>query len=144
MGDPLSATASVLALVSFAAQSCDYLCQVFTSFSEAPEDLRHHIAALEALRATLKDISTLETALPDEVPISPVFKNRLQELMLDLQSTERLVRPLYQQLRESRLCRTWTRIRWASPNQRHRMKKLLARIDSYHTTFSLDLLLIDM
>lgn len=144
MCDPLSATASVLAVVGSAAQTCELLYQVFSSFSEAPEDLRHHMAALEALQATFRTIITLETALPFDLPTSPVFKDRLQECMLDLQYMERLVKPLYLQSKGDRVRRTWTRIRWSSPNQRHRMTKLLARINSYHTTFSLDLLLLNM
>ena len=144
MCDPLSVTASALAVLTFAAQSCECVCKLLGSFSSAPKDLQHHIASLRALQSTFAGIAELEQSLPDGALITPEFKSRLQHCILDLQAMERLATPLCAQLEEGKARRAWARIRWSSADQRQKMKRHLSRIESYHRTFSLDLLLLSV
>ena len=144
MCDPLSITASVLTVVACAAQSCDGLCRFLRSISEVSEDIQHHIAALQALQSTFAGIAALERDIPIRAFIKPAFKVRLNECMLDLQEMEKLVKSFHIQLEEGRVRRMWTRVRWSSLSHNHKLQKYLSRIESYHTTFSLDLLLLNM
>ena len=143
MGEPLSAIASVLAVATFAAQSCNCLYKILRSFSEAPKELQHHITALQALHSTLVGIAALENDVPDPALFTQEFKARLQGCMLDLQTMERLASPFHKQLEEGLARRTWAKIRWSSPDHRQRLRTCLSRIESYQTTLSLDFLLLN-
>lgn len=144
MCDPLSITASVLAVVGFAAQSCGCLCHFLRSISEVSEDVQHHVATLQALQETFAGIAALEKDVPICTLIQPAFKARLEECMIDLQDMERFIKPFHMQLKEGRGRRMWTRFRWFSTSQQHRLQRYFARIEIYHTNFSLDLLLLNM
>lgn len=143
MCDPLSVTASTLTVVGFAAQSCQLLSNFFYSFYDAPKDLQHHIAALHALRSTFAGIATLEKEIPDTSCFTPDFCVRLRDCILDFQVTERRLKSLCTHLEEGSVRRIWTRVKWSSIDQT-KIKKFLARVESYHATFSLDLLLLNM
>lgn len=144
MCDPLSVTASVLAVAGFAAKSCECLYTSLRLFSEAPHDLQHHVTALQALHSTFSGIVALENHAPNAALISPELKARLHACMLDLQTMEKLAMAFHAQLEEGRVRRTWAKVRWSSADQRQTLKSHLRRIESYHRSFSLDLLLLNM
>ena len=144
MCDPLSVAASVLAVAGFTAKSCECLYKALRLFSEAPNDLQHHVTAIQALQSTFAGIAALENDAPDAGLITPELKARLQACMLDLQAMERLARAFHAQLEEGRTRRAWAKMRWSSTHQRHTLERHLSRIESYHISFSLDLLLLNM
>ena len=144
MGEPFSVIVSALTIAETAAKSCEVLYKSLRRFSEAPKDIQHHVAALRALQSTFAGISALEQEEAHIALITPEFKARLEACMLDLQSMEKTAKSFDAQLEEGRLRRTWTKIRWSSLDQRQTFKSHLSRIESYHTTFSLELLLLNM
>ena len=144
MCEPFSVIVSALTIAEAGAKSCEVLHKTLRRFSDAPRDIQHHIAVLRALQSTFAGISALEKDGANIALITPEFKARLEACMLDLQSMERLAKPFDVQLEEGRLRRTWAKIRWSSLDQRQTFKGHLSRIESYHTTFSLDLLLLNM
>ena len=144
MCDPLSVAGSVLAVAGFAAKSCECLYKTLRLFSEAPDDLQHHVSAIQALQSTFTGIVALESDAPKAALISPELKARLQACMHDLQAMERLAKSFHEQLEEGRARRIWAKMRWSSTHQRQTLKRHLSRIESYHMSFSLDLLLINM
>ena len=144
MCDPLSVATSVLAVAGFAVKSCECLYKTLTLFSDAPNDLRHHVSAIHALQSTFTGIVALEKDAPNAALITPEFKARLQACMLDLQAMEKLAKSFHAQLEEGRARRTWAKMRWSSTHQRQTLERHLSRIESYHMSFSLDLLLLNM
>lgn len=144
MCEPLSTTASILAVAGVAAKSCECLYNALRLYSEAPKDLQHHINAVQALQSIFADIAALEKDLPNAALITPDFKARLQACMLELQAVERLAKSFYTRLEEGRARRTWAKMRWSSADQRQVLKRYLSRIESYHKMFSLDLLLLNI
>lgn len=144
MCDPFSTTASVLTVAGGAAKTCECLYNALRLFSEAPKDIQHHIDAVQALQSIFTDIVALEKDLSIAALITPDFKARLQACMLDLQAVERLAKSFYARLEVGRAHRTWAKMRWSSADQRHALKRYLSRIESYHKTSSLDLLLLNM
>lgn len=144
MCDPLSVAASVLAVAGFAAKSCECLYTTLRLFSEAPEDLQHHITGVQALQSTFAGIVALEKDAPNAALFTQEFKFRLQACIADLEAMEKRAKSFHAQLEEGRARRTWAKIRWSSADQRQRLKSHLSRIKSYHMSFSLDLLLLDM
>ena len=144
MCDPLSVAASVVAVAGFAVKSCECLYKTLRLFSEAPDDLQHHVTNIQALQSTFAGIVALESDAPNAALITPELKARLQACMLDLQAMERLAKSFHAQLEEGRARRTWAKMRWSSTHQRQTLKRHLSRIESYHMSFSLDLLLLNM
>ena len=141
--DPLSAIASVLAVAGLATTSCEFLCKALRLFSEAEEDLHHHITAVQALQSILAGIAALEEDTPNAGMITPEFNARLRACLSDLQGMEKLAKSFYAQIEEGRARRAWAKLRWSSAAQRHKLKRHLRRIDSYHMSLSTDLLLLN-
>ena len=144
MGDPLSSTASILALVNLAAQSSGWLYSFFRSYSEASEDLRHHANTLQALQSSFIGISTLQHQISDPTIFVPGFQARMQECMLDLQALEKLIKSSRIRCQGDNLERIWARLRWASVDQKAKVKRYLERIERHRDAFSLDLVLVNM
>ena len=144
MGDPLSSTASILALVNLAAQSSGCLYNFFRSFSEASEDLRHHANTLQALQSSFIAISALWDEISDPTIFVPGFQARMQECLLDLQALERLIKSTRIRCEGDGIERIWARLRWASVDQKAKLKRYLEKIETHRDTFSLDLMLVNM
>lgn len=145
MGDPLSATASILAVIDLAAHSCGSLYHFVRSYAEASDDLRHYAITLQALQSSFRGISLLESEAFDPTFFTPEFQTRMQDCILDLQALERLIKPTRTRCEaEGVTKRVWTRIRWASVDQKAKLRRCLERIERHRTTFSLDLLLLNM
>ena len=142
MADPLSATGIVIAVIGLAAQSCEALCNFFRSFHEAAEDLRHHIATLQALKSTFTRISDLEADYKSHGWVRQALSSRLPECLLDLKTMEDFVGPLYDAMQNGKARRAWTKTKWAGAYQKQKIERFMARVESYYMTFSLDLLLI--
>ena len=143
MCDPLSVTASVLAVVTAAAQSCDFLCTFFRSYHDTAEYLKHYISTLEGLKAVLASIAELERATPRQLDFDQGLKGRLEECGLHLQAIEKTVIPSYNSLRRSKADRLWTKMKWSTACQRQKIDKLMTRIESHCKTFVLVLLLLN-
>lgn len=145
MCDPLSVTSSVLAVVGFAAKSCECLCQTLRRYSEAPEDLQRHLTAVQALKSTFDDIARLNKDAPVGIPLTLEFTDRLRACILDLQAIEELAQSFHAQLKQTKAHRRiWARLRLSLLDQKHILKSHLSRIESYHRTFLLDLLVLNM
>ncbi|KAL9599771.1 MAG: hypothetical protein Q9179_003446 [Wetmoreana sp. 5 TL-2023] len=142
MADPLSVTGGIVAIFGLAAQSCEKICKFFRSFNEAAEDIKHHIATLQALKSTFAKISDLEKDYTSHDWVRQPLSSRLQGCLLDLQAMERFVKPLHNDLQNGKGRRTWTKTKWAAASQRQKIERFMARIESYYLTFSLDLILI--
>ena len=144
MCDPLSVTASVLAVAGFAVKASECLYRTLRLLSETPDDLHHHITAIQALQSTFAGIVALGNDAQNAAFITTDLKDRLQACILDLQAMERLARSFHAQHGEGKARRTWSKMRGSLTDQRQTLKSHLRRIESYHMRFSLELLLINM
>ena len=143
MCDPLSVTASVIAVVTAAGQSCDFLCTFFRSYHDTTEYLKHYISTLEGLKAVFASIAELERAAPRQLDFDQGLKGRLEECRLHLQAIEKTVSPSYNSLRRSKADRLWTKVKWSTACQRQKIDKLMIRVESHCKTFVLTLLLLN-
>ena len=144
MPDPLSIAAGITAIATLAAQSCSHLYSFLKAFTETSDELEHHLLTIQALRSTFASISRLEQENANDLLTSSAFRARLQKCTQDLLAFEKLVEPFQQRLNEGTLRRNWAKLKWSSIEQRQNVKKYLARFDSYQTTLTMDLLLLDM
>jgi len=144
MADPLSVTASILAVAGFAATSCKTIFQTISQFSAARTELQHHLVTLCDLQSTFANIASLQQDVVLEPLLTPEFGSRLHACMRDLQVMEDLAKSIHAQLQENKMRRAWSRMRLSIGDQQQTMKTHLGRIESYHRAFSLDLLLLSM
>ena len=142
MGDPLSVTANLVAVIGIAGQSCRLLFEFLQTVSEAPKEIQQQITALKALSSTFRGIQTLGQHMPAELAWSSEFHALLLECMTDLRAMESKMKKLNEHLERGRMRRTWARLKWSSSDLD--LRKFLARVQTYHTTFSLDLLTLHM
>lgn len=143
MGDPVSATASILATMSFAGESCKFLFEFFRAVSGAPKEVQQHVTSLHALRSTFSSIESLSKDISLERELSQEFHVELKGCMADIQATELKVRKISEDLERSKLRRTWTRLKWSSSAE-HWLSKFFTRVHLYHATFCLDLQTLQM
>ena len=144
MADPLGVAASVITVAGLATSSCQQLYKALHRFSEAPKDLQGHLATLKALHSTFAIIQGLEQrSLPPEM-LSPEFRKRLRECLLDLQAMENLTQSFDSQMGQGRRRRALACVRLSLGDKRQMLKNHLNRLQSYHQSFSLDLLLLNM
>ena len=139
MCDPLSTTASILAVFGFAGQSCQFLFEFFQTFSEVPKEVQNHVSLLHSLRATFTRIETLG----GHVKFTDELQSQIKECMVDFQGVELKVRQVIVQMEKGRMRRTWTRLKWTSSAENW-LSKFLTRVQIYHTIFSLELLVLHM
>ena len=144
MGDPLSVTASILAVVGCAAQTCGYLCKSLKGFLDAQSDLEQHVNTIRSLRTIFSSIAALLEEYPEILQLCTLeFEERLRTCTSELRRMEQSMRSYAGKIEKGGSSRTWARLGLASPWCRERMRKQLKCIEIFHASFSLDLLLLN-
>lgn len=148
MGEPLSITASIIAVAGFAAESSKTIFRFFYEIANAPQEVRHSILALQSLHMTLINIQQIGTKLPASYSFPPNFCSRLHECIGELNKFEAKIKAIDSELHEKRTerigwegkaKRSWKRLKWLLIAEQQ-TAKFLERMDLYHNEFSLDLL----
>jgi hypothetical protein len=142
MTDPLSVSASTLAVICFAGQSCRFLFGFFHNVAEVPKDIQQHLSALQALSSTFERIRALGEDMPTSVQWPADFDTRLRDCLADFRSVEVKMQKVSKQIEKGRLRRTWAKLKWLSNDQS--LNKFFTRVQTYHAMFALDLLTLQM
>ena len=109
MADPLSVTASAIAVLGLASQSSKLLLDFFSTFSEAPKEIQQHVTALHALASTFRGIQALGQQMPPEHAWSLEFESRLKECVADFRAMQLKMEKLCGHLEKGRIRRSWAR-----------------------------------
>lgn len=141
--EPLSIAASLIAVVTFGAKSCECIYESFSRILDAPQDLSQHLTSIQALRGTLQEIAELANrGLPVAV-ITPTFTARIQMCMHDLEVIDDLAHKFEAELCERKSRRVWARVRLALGDHRRILRTHLIRVETHHRTLSMELLLLN-
>jgi hypothetical protein len=146
MSDPLSVTANVFAVVGFSLQSCVYVLRFFERISDAPSEVEHNMVWLRALHATFSELQEIgnDVRLQDaQVELPSGFNARLEGCRADLLEVESRIYRIGQKLKAGRLLQTWARVKYSLSSEEW-LAKFSRRLQTYHTTFALDLMTIQM
>ncbi|KAL8779151.1 MAG: hypothetical protein Q9213_007077 [Squamulea squamosa] len=84
MSEPLSSTASVLAVAVCVTESAKFLFKFFHDVARVPEKVRQLLSALDALQKTLAALQQYSTTLGPELQFSPHFCHTLSECRTQL------------------------------------------------------------
>ena len=142
MAEPLSVTTSILGVICFATQSCQFLHGVFQRFADAPKDIQQQLHTLQALSSTLERIKALGEEIPPEVQWPIELDNGVQNCLTDLQKMEAKMGKMSKRIEKGRIQRTWTRLWWLSNTPE--LNVFFTRVQTYQATFALDLVMLQM
>jgi hypothetical protein len=144
MADPLSVTASVIAVAGLAVKSCQGLFRLVNQFENGPRQLGHHLHSLRILKSIFATIEALEpSAVPAEL-LTRDFRSRLQDCIRDLKEFEKFAGSLQRQFEAGQGRRVWSRAKWALGDRRQTLESHLERIQMHVQIFSLDLSLFNV
>ena len=130
MADPLSATASVIAISAFALQCCKVLHKTFWSLRKASAEAAEQLLLLEGLQSIFANILELETELhSNDLRLSSNVVAGVKKCLSDLQAAELLLRPVTSALaRQRRVDKLWATIKWTS-HDRQKLKMHLQSLE---------------
>jgi hypothetical protein len=146
MADPLSVTANIVAVLGFSIQSCNYLVDFFKRVADAPAEVEHNVVWLQALHSTFSELHALsqDARFRDaHVELTSGFNARLEDCKADLAEMKSRVRRVGQDLKADRIRQTWTKVRYSFTAEQW-LTKFSRRLQTYQTTFTLDLMMIQM
>lgn len=136
--DPLSGTASTIAIVGLLSQSCRFLFTIFRDISDAPTELEYYTTALRALEVGLGRIQALHTVNASTFQLTPEFSSHAAQCMADFRSIEARLTQAKLKFDKGRGVRMWAMMKW-SLSAEHWLGKFLARVQIFHTIVSLEL-----
>ena len=136
--DPVSATASVIAIAGVAGKSCQALLSFFHGISEAQEDILQFCKTLQSLESTLQCIRSLCTDPNVRQHLTQNFTVCLKECFSELEAADTKCRKAQNLMQRGKMQSSWARLRWYLSAE-HWLKKFFFHVQTYHTVFSLEL-----
>lgn len=143
MPDPLSITASVIAILTFAIQSCRYLSDCLSQVSHAPVEVKNHQVFLQDLAVTLIELRSIcnDITVIGKIQVSINFENRLLSCRDDLQEMRLFVQSTRQRMEGGKLLKNWSRVKYALFSE-PRFKRFAKRLQQHRIALSTDMLLL--
>lgn len=140
--DPVSAAASVTALVSIAASTIRITTEVIQRFYDAPEELQHLSRQLRLLKSELVFISSLDEATSKEdLALLPNETDNLKEV---LQNTRGLMLEIQAQCnRDESKSKVHVRVSWVF-HEKAKMQSLVFRLQDARTALQTILQVMNM
>lgn len=135
--EPVSSTASIIAITGLACKSCQTLISFFRDISEVRADILHFCCTLQSLDSTLQDIKLLCTDPQINQYITPNLTNCLESCLSEVQDVDTKCQKAQKLIQRGTLHSGWARLRWYLSAE-HWLKKFLAHIQTYHIVLSLE------
>ena len=152
MTEPLSSTASVLAVAVCVTQSAKFLFKFFHDVGRIPDNVRQLLTALNSLHATLTALQQCGTSTNPNLRFSPRFCQRLSDCLTQLTLWSTKVAKIDTALNEQgashhkwerKTRRSWHKIKWLIAGEQD-VNRFLEIIRLYHAEFSIELLTVVM
>lgn len=147
MADPLSTTASVVAVVGFAAESSKTIFKVFRGFTSMPANVQESMQSLKSLQITMTNLQQSGLKLDPNHKFSSHFCSRLNECLKDLNAFKIKIAKIEAQFGskrtrkhnlEGKVRRSCERIRWMLKDEQE-IVKFFDKVKIYYIEFSLEL-----
>ena len=148
MADPLSSSASILAIAGFTVESTKVVFKFFRGVTSIPDSVHKSLHALQSLQIVLTCLQQRGTSLASPYHFSSHFCSRLQECLADLKAFEAKLEAIDKELRKNEISkhdwngkarRSWERLKWLLVGE-HELDEFLDRVKLYKDEFLLELL----
>lgn len=135
--DPLSVTASVIAITGFACKSCQALISFFQGISGARGDILQICATLQSLESTMQSIKLLCIDPAIKQSITYNLTECLKECFSELEIADAKCRKARMLIHKGKVQSSWARLRWYLSAESW-LEKFFARIQTYQMIISLE------
>lgn len=148
MVEPLSATASIIAVVGFAAESSKFMFKFLRGVAHVPANIHDSSLALKSLYVTLTNLQQRSTKLDPQYEFPAHFCQRLNDCLKDLKTFEAKIGKIDAILGkkgtrkrdwDGKPRRSWEGIRWLLVGEQE-TRRFLEKVKVYQIEFSLELL----
>ena len=148
MAEPLSASASIIAVVGFAAESSKLIFSFFQGIAHAPANVHDSALALSSLSVTLTNLQQSGTKLDPKYKFPAHFRSRLNDCLKDLKAFEAKIDKIDAVLSnrgtsrhdwDTKTRRSWERLRWLLVGEQE-TRRFLEKVTMYQNEFVLELL----
>ena len=148
MAEPLSASASIIAVVGFAAESSKLIFCFFQGITHAPANIHDSALALSSLYVTLTNLQKSGTKLDPNYKFPAHFCGRLNDCLKDLKGFEAKIGKIdavfsNQGTRkhdwDTITRRSWERVEWLLVGEQE-TRRFLDKVKMYQNEFILELL----
>ncbi|KAL9024061.1 MAG: hypothetical protein Q9180_008010 [Flavoplaca navasiana] len=148
MAEPLSASASIIAVVGFAAESSKLIFSFFQGITHAPATIHDSALALSSLYLTLTKLHQSGTKLDTNYKFPAHFCGRLNDCLKDLRTFEAKRdkidavfsnRGTRKHDWDTKTRRSWERVRWLLVGEQE-TRRFLEKVKMYQNEFILELL----
>ncbi len=152
MAEPLSTTASVIAVVGFAAQTSQIMFKFFHGVASMPAKVHESLLALKSLHVTMTHLQQCGTKLDPKYKFPTHFCHRLSECLNDLKTFEAKIGKIDANFGkkgsrkrdwDGKTRRSWERVRWLLVGEQE-TGKFLENVKVYQNGFFLELLILLM
>ena len=141
--DPLSATASAIAIIGLLGQSCQFVSRFLGGISDASASIRARHTTLQALSASLRKIQALYAENSQITEPAPEFAAQVADCMTDFVTIEAKLRKAIEGLNKGRCTRRLAKLKWSISSEDW-LKRFLTRVQRYHAVMSLELMTLQM
>jgi hypothetical protein len=141
--DPISATASVLALLTAATDSCKFLSKNIRTIYNAPVDIQAQCDIIEAMLATLTRISVLWKDLPPPIAVSSELSQKLTSFVEEIEDVKISMKQLSKSLTRGSVHGAIVRIKWTAFGT-DRLSRFMKRTIHWNSIFSNEIQAIQM
>ena len=147
MAEPLSITASTIAVVGLATESSKFMFNFFHGIKHVPANVHDTSIALKSLHVTLTGLQEIGTKLDPKYKFPAHFCHRLDECLEDLKIFEAKISKIDVILGTQKSCKrdwdgktrkAWEKIRWLLGGEQE-TRRFLKRVKIYQNEFSLEL-----
>ncbi|KAL8921172.1 MAG: hypothetical protein Q9172_004168 [Xanthocarpia lactea] len=148
MAEPLSASASIIAAIGFAAESSKLIFRFFQGIAHAPANIHDSALALSSLYVTLTSLQQSGTKLDPKYKFPAHFCSRLNDCLKDLKTFEAKLdkidavfsnRGTRKIDRDTKTRRSWERVKWLLVGEQD-TRRFLEKVKMYQNEFVLELL----
>jgi hypothetical protein len=145
--DPLSATASVLALIEGTSKSAKYIYCFFRNVVDMPLEVKNYCVSIQALTSTLTEIQTLWCTgnfEPQQTTQFTQLSQSVRECLADVQVAEKRIGRIEKDLKAKKARRTWTKVKYGLIKEGPWLEKFFGRVRMWNNFLTYNLVLLQM
>jgi Fungal N-terminal domain of STAND proteins len=142
--DPLSAAASVVALLDAACKSSKLIYSFFRDIVDGPSVVQNHCIFLQVLQGSLTQLREICAIVELQNEHAMKLRTNVNQCLKDLKIAERRIIMVDRNMKSGNMRRTWALVRWALFKGDPSIDNFFSRMKMWQSTFACDLMLLQL